>query len=166
MRTFRVLLAFVMALWVPAQAASDIEMADKYLLYSVTWTGSALAGTVFSIAVPETLNSMKAVYPIGVEIIASSDVTVAITKDSVAHPTTTLVAPVPLNTTLAAEFNGYTNSNAGFGSLVTQRPSSAYHLIGLEGVKFGTGKKNARNINLHIGAADATVYVTWKVAAK
>lgn len=166
MKCFRVLLALILALWVPAQAASDLEMADDYLLYSVHWNGSAAAGPIVSIAVPETTNATKATYIIGVEVYAESEVTVAITKDSATHPTTTAVVPTPLNTTIPAEFRGYTNSNAGFGSVVTQRPASQYHLIMLEGVKFGTGKKNARNINVHIGAAAVNVFVTWKVAQK
>lgn len=151
-----------------AFAQYQLTLADQYLLYAVHWNGSLVNGPVVSIAIPTGTTAVRSTYPIGVQVLSSAPVSVSVTMNSVNHPTTTAVVPVPLNTNVPADFRGYVNSNAGFGNVVTQEPAANFHSIDLQGVKFGSGRLSVanRNINIHISAANATGYVTWKVAQK
>lgn len=162
MRTVTVLFLAAISLF----GQFDVELADKYNVYSIPVNATINSGYVLSLAVPTDTSTDKRIYPVYLSVLCNVDTTVTIRKDASTNPTSTVATPVPMNTNIPAVFRYYTSSNVGTGTAATPTYNvfaNQARNIALPGSMLPPGRTNNRNFSLHIGAATGTCAIAWWV---
>lgn len=166
------ILVILAMLTAPGFAQLDPNIADRYEIFTMHWTGSIAGGNSFTITVPNTTSSQKLVYPLVCSILSDAATTVTVRIGSTNSPTTATQAPVPTNTNATPQFLYYPTSDLTGGSIITSMPVSAGvpTPISLTGVRFSKGLGGAsgqyRNVTITIAAATGSTYNTCVVGQR